>query len=140
LTGQVERDIMRYLYNRDGEWLERVDTTSTQYTPKRVKGGSTRSIGEVTDQLLDHKLKSSKGEEWARVEVDSSSSFVLKPITQSKDIVPNVVGMGLKDALFLLESRGLRVTFSGHGAVVSQSIPAERKISATSKHIVLKLR
>ena len=36
--------------------------------------------------------------------------------------MPNVVGMGLKDALYILESRGLEVSFSGVGAVASQSI------------------
>ncbi|MCB0621167.1 MAG: transpeptidase family protein [Saprospiraceae bacterium] len=36
--------------------------------------------------------------------------------------VPNVVGMGLKDALFLLENRGLRVEINGYGKVRQQSI------------------
>ena len=40
----------------------------------------------------------------------------------NKKQVPSVVGMGLKDALYVLENRGLRVQFSGYGKVVSQSI------------------
>jgi cell division protein FtsI (penicillin-binding protein 3) len=36
--------------------------------------------------------------------------------------VPNVVGMNLRDALFALENRGLRVRATGMGAVVSQSV------------------
>jgi cell division protein FtsI (penicillin-binding protein 3) len=38
--------------------------------------------------------------------------------------VPNVVGMGAKDAVYLLESAGLKVQLSGMGKVKSQSIPA----------------
>ena len=38
--------------------------------------------------------------------------------------MPSVQGMSLKDALYLLESRGLRVRFSGKGRVVSQSVRA----------------
>lgn len=38
--------------------------------------------------------------------------------------VPNVVGMGLRDALFALENRGLRVDPSGVGKVRRQSITA----------------
>lgn len=38
--------------------------------------------------------------------------------------VPNVVGMGAKDAVYLLESAGLKVQLSGIGKVKSQSIPA----------------
>lgn len=37
--------------------------------------------------------------------------------------IPNLVGMGASDALFLLESLGLRVNMVGFGTVVSQSIP-----------------
>ncbi len=36
--------------------------------------------------------------------------------------VPNVVGMGLRDALYLLENRGLKVVVSGAGKVVLQSL------------------
>jgi cell division protein FtsI (penicillin-binding protein 3) len=37
--------------------------------------------------------------------------------------VPDVNGMLLRDALYVLENRGLRVSFSGHGRVVYQSQP-----------------
>lgn len=39
-------------------------------------------------------------------------------------VVPNVKGMGLKDAIFILENTGLKVSVSGVGAVTSQSINA----------------
>jgi cell division protein FtsI (penicillin-binding protein 3) len=37
-------------------------------------------------------------------------------------LVPNVVSMGAKDAIFLLENAGLRVRLIGRGSVRSQSI------------------
>ncbi len=37
--------------------------------------------------------------------------------------VPNVIGMGLRDALFALENRQLRVQVNGFGKVTSQSLP-----------------
>lgn len=37
--------------------------------------------------------------------------------------VPNVIGMGAKDAVFLLEEKGLRVRLSGVGKVRRQSLP-----------------
>jgi cell division protein ftsI/penicillin-binding protein 2 len=46
--------------------------------------------------------------------------------------MPDVRGMGLKDALFVLESRGLKVRFSGVGAVTQQSIPAGARITPGS--------
>ncbi|MBP6331463.1 MAG: PASTA domain-containing protein, partial [Alistipes sp.] len=43
--------------------------------------------------------------------------------------MPDVRGMGLKDALFVLESRGLKVRFSGRGAVVRQSVAPGARIT-----------
>ncbi len=49
-------------------------------------------------------------------------SLVLQTRTFQKEMVPNVVGMGLRDALFLLEKRKLKVQVVGSGKVKSQSI------------------
>ena len=53
--------------------------------------------------------------------------------------VPNVKGMGLTDAIYLLERSGLRVTHSGSGKVKSQSIPAGREITNKDQTIHLNL-
>ena len=37
-----------------------------------------------------------------------------------RNIVPNVIGMGLKDALYLLENEGYIVNFKGSGRVAEQ--------------------
>lgn len=51
--------------------------------------------------------------------------------TQSKPgAVPNVKGMGLRDAIYALEKEGLKVTFTGQGAVVEQSPKAGSPITA----------
>ena len=39
-----------------------------------------------------------------------------------QNFVPSVVGMGAKDAVYLLESKGLKVNLVGVGKVKSQSI------------------
>ena len=44
------------------------------------------------------------------------------------DIVPDLTGMGLRDALFLLEKRHLKVKVQGVGKVIGQSIAAGNKI------------
>ena len=40
----------------------------------------------------------------------------------SRDIIPNVVGMGARDAVYQLESRGIKARVRGRGKVKSQSI------------------
>jgi cell division protein FtsI (penicillin-binding protein 3) len=52
--------------------------------------------------------------------------------------VPDVTGMGLRDALYLLESYGLRVRVIGKGIVRKQSLAAGEKIENT-KEIIIEL-
>ena len=45
-----------------------------------------------------------------------------------KDFVPNVKGMGLKDAVYLLENSGLKVFVQGAGKVKEQSLVPGQKL------------
>jgi cell division protein FtsI (penicillin-binding protein 3) len=47
---------------------------------------------------------------------------VLKAQPLRPKVMPNVKGMGLKDALFLLENMGVKVQVKGRGRIVSQSV------------------
>lgn len=54
----------------------------------------------------------------------ADNSVVFKRYDTNSNIVPNVIGMGVKDAVYVLESRGLIVKVEGAGGVVGQSLPA----------------
>lgn len=55
----------------------------------------------------------------------ATDSYVeLSTAQPDKKRVPNVVGMGAKDAVYLLESYGMKVHLSGVGKVHTQSIPS----------------
>ena len=55
-----------------------------------------------------------------------------------QNLVPDVSGMGLRDALYLLENSGLRVQFSGRGSVRRQSLnPGTRIQPQSTIHLVL---
>jgi cell division protein FtsI (penicillin-binding protein 3) len=51
----------------------------------------------------------------------------------TKALVPNVTGMTLRDALFLLENKGMQVEFKGKGRVTKQSEIPGKKISKGDK-------
>ena len=51
---------------------------------------------------------------------NDSLSLLFRPLQTG--LVPNVMGMGLRDALYLLENSGLRVRFTGVGKVRHQSL------------------
>ncbi len=65
---------------------------------------------------------------WGRAEEDSVG-VKLEQQTLKTGIMPNVVGMGAKDAVYLLEKAGLRVNIAGIGKVTRQSIPSGNKYS-----------
>ena len=62
-----------------------------------------------------------KGPEWAVLRSRNDSLLILPRIVPEKT-VPSVVGMGLKDAVYLLENRGCRVKANGVGKVARQSL------------------
>ncbi|NOT91380.1 penicillin-binding protein [Ferruginibacter sp.] len=54
----------------------------------------------------------------------SSLNAPLYSSASSGSVTPNVVGMGLKDAVYLLENSGLKVAATGRGWVMNQSVTA----------------
>lgn len=70
--------------------------------------------------------------EWAVLKARNDTLLALPRIVPEKT-VPSVVGMGLKDAVFLLENRGCRVRVKGVGKVVRQSLaPGTRASGRTT--------
>lgn len=65
----------------------------------------------------------SKQSEWAMLSARSADSLMVTSRVISDKLVPSVVGMGLKDAVYLLENRGCKVKVQGVGRVVRQSVP-----------------
>ena len=59
----------------------------------------------------------------------SSDSLVVANRMISDKLLPSVVGMGLKDALYLLENRGCKVRVQGVGKVARQSISPGTRVS-----------
>jgi cell division protein FtsI (penicillin-binding protein 3) len=62
-------------------------------------------------------------------ETSSTQKVVnLKPRQVKEAQIPDVSGMGIKDALYILENLGLQVETKGFGKVTSQSLPAGSKL------------
>lgn len=75
---------------------------------------------------------------WGKSKRDSVAvSFQTEPI--AKKVVPNVLGMGAKDAVYLLEYSGLRTKMTGMGKVCQQSlVPGSRLSAGQTIHLTLK--
>ncbi len=95
------------------------------------KSGSYGDLNYVLKELKIPTGKENPKSEWVSA-TGGDKQVELKKRTLEKNLVPNVTDMGLKDALFLLEERGLRVSVRGRGRVTSQSIAPGSKASPGS--------
>jgi cell division protein FtsI (penicillin-binding protein 3) len=92
-----------------------------------VKSGNKRDITSVLKQLNVRYQLNYEGE-WLSTDTLKGSVHLNRKLVD-KDKVPNVYGMTAKDAIYLLESRGLVVNLKGYGKVISQSILAGTDIT-----------
>lgn len=94
------------------------------------KAGDLNALEYVLDKLdIDFDTDSTETKWVAAKRIEEEDELRLKDIPVRKGLVPNVVGMGAKDAVYLLESAGLRVSLSGAGRVSSQSVPPGTAVS-----------
>ncbi|MBE7172048.1 MAG: transpeptidase family protein [Williamsia sp.] len=82
---------------------------------------STHDVREIM-QAMQLQYKDSAGQnEWSSIYA-SDQQTVVSTKTVGRQAVPNLKGMGLKDALYLLEKMNVRVVPVGKGRVVRQSV------------------
>ena len=71
-------------------------------------------------------VDSSAGGYWRAMSMKNNTAVLKLPVTTRTPglVVPAVLGMGLKDAVYLMENKGLKVVASGRGRVINQSLIA----------------
>jgi cell division protein FtsI (penicillin-binding protein 3) len=76
---------------------------------------------------------------WRTASVKNKSAELISPSDSLmiQSLIPNLKGMGLKDALYLLENKGLVAVVTGRGKVVSQSLPAGKNFIKGQKIILM---
>lgn len=98
--------------------------------------------GPVACEIIDNIYASSP--DWNTPIVSSGSMpGIAKDLHQHQNDtihgVPNVIGMGLRDAVYLLESHGYKVESKGRGKIVEQSPAAGSKINTKTECVTLSL-
>lgn len=113
------------------------DSTSQRHDLPIMRPGNLNALQTVTEELgLGFKCTFEKSNDLAWGTNTNRShrlaSFESDGLIQTKRsaklVMPNVEGYGLRDALYRLELMGLKVTTSGSGSVVSQSIPSGQAV------------
>jgi cell division protein FtsI (penicillin-binding protein 3) len=87
-----------------------------------VKNGSLKNTEIVLNKLNQTYNFSGDKADW--IKSDSSINGILLQNNSSvkQGMIPNVIGMGARDAVYLLETEGLKVNLTGAGKVKQQSI------------------
>jgi cell division protein FtsI (penicillin-binding protein 3) len=102
----------------------------------QVKCGLWNEIEESTDELgIPVEEKSDKINNWVTASKNNENIEVYnRKIIDN--LVPDVSGMGAKDAVFLLEKAGLHVVINGFGKVKKQSVPPGTRTEKGSRIVI----
>jgi len=121
VAAPVFKEIADKLYAQDLQLHEPIP--DTYYVDESVfpviRAGNAEELQLICNEfgISNHAKDQS---EWVKTYTAANSVYWVNN-TASPGLVPNVMGMTLRDALYLLENEGLRVVYSGNGRVTSQS-------------------
>ena len=131
MAGSVFGKIAERVYAKNLRFDIRSAIDSTTNVIPTVKSGNLNEALYALNSLnipTQHQLNKEKGKElWGHVQA-TPSVIILQNQGKDSSTVPSVIGMGAKDAVYLLESKGLKVRLNGVGRVKSQSIAGGSRI------------
>lgn len=105
-----------------------IDTFAKNDSSWYSYAGYTKDIKKIADQLgVNISASEAKGN-YSRIYRQAGGN-VLSSQQISMKKMPVLLGMGLKDAVYLCENLGLKVMVKGKGKVATQSIAAGQNIS-----------
>ncbi|MBS1607481.1 MAG: transpeptidase family protein [Bacteroidetes bacterium] len=137
LAAPVFREIATKLYAMYIEKKEMDEYAAVKDSSAYFYAGYSPDIKNVYKALHVNYTDSVSEGNWSSVYA-SNYKPMLRTNYVHKQTMPNVKGMGLKDALYLLENMGLKVQVKGKGKVMAQSI-APGTALAKSNTVTLEL-
>lgn len=141
MSGGVVKAIAEKIYASHTSYDVRdMEVDSTAVLLPRVKSGDWKALENVLDELDIDTDTDGLETQWVETVADTVfEGLKLRDVTVREGLVPRVVGMGAKDAVYLLEQAGLKVSLSGIGRVASQSIqPGQRAFRGQTILLTLK--
>ena len=122
VAAPVFREIATKLYAMYVEKKDAPNYAAAKDSSGYFFAGYTNDIKNVLSKLNVNYSDSTAQNSWSNVYAKNAMTIVKGTNVQGK-FMPNVKGMGLKDALYLLENTGIKVVVKGRGKIINQSIP-----------------
>ncbi len=83
--------------------------------------GKSGNYNALETAMINLNLKwEGQSSDWVKTQ-NENETMNIEPLTLNRDLVPDLIGMGAKDAMFLSGQSGLKVQLIGKGKVVSQN-------------------
>jgi cell division protein FtsI (penicillin-binding protein 3) len=136
LAAPVFKEVATKLYARYIQQKIQTPVLVTADSLQRTFAGNTKEIKEILDEFGMVYKDSANKQPWSVV-MEAGQKSVIKPALAGKVQMPDVRNMTLKDALYLLEAKGLKVTAKGKGKVLMQDIAPGSNISKTTNVTLL---
>jgi cell division protein FtsI (penicillin-binding protein 3) len=138
VAAPVFKEIADKIYSKDLEIHQpvAVEQESGEGIFPVIRAGKQEDLTRICSELKIP-FKSTVEDEWVRARLkDNAVLWTTDEIAPG--VMPNVTGMTLRDAIFILENRGVRVRHTGRGRVITQSVTPGAKIKEKTS-ITLKL-
>ena len=142
MAGPIFKEVADKVYSTQVRFHEKLNAEEkyiAQALPPSVDGNWADLKTVYNDLNLPYALNSDE-KLWVKVKTQTENIKVNKHPTRlpGSNLVPNVVGMGLKDAIYLLENSGLNVKVKGVGTVKWQDVaPGTKTYAGTQINILL---
>lgn len=125
VSGTVFSAIANKVYATSLEYHKAINEKDEVQSIPKVYNGSRYDINTSLNKF-NVKKSFDGSHDWVAT-AQKNNAIHIKGKKIHKNLVPNVTGMGLKDALYLLEQCGLYVRIEGQGKVVKQSLNPGQK-------------
>ena len=142
-AGPVFKQIADHIYSTSSNWEPVLAGNSKNVPAPEIAAGRLDAQSKVLAELgveftkVDINERNMSG--WAKFSKDTSGNLAATNFSTDNDSLANVVNMGLKDAVYLLENSGYKVQFEGYGKVVAQE-PAPGSKLPEGSTVILKLK
>ncbi len=104
-----------------------------------IKRGNINAAKYILDELEISNTRYNDKLTWGVVTQEDNGETITEEKEFKEGVIPNVVGMGAKDAVYLLKQAGVKIRISGHGTVTHQSIRGgEKATRGTTVFLTLK--
>ncbi|HKR03298.1 MAG TPA: penicillin-binding protein [Bacteroidia bacterium] len=135
VAGPIFKEIADKVYSTNIEMHAELqaDSNLAENNHPLIKPGFVNEANKVFAQL---NIPGKPVEKENNLSVKTEKKSKVSTSKMEDKLVPNVIGMGLRDAIYLLENRGMQVTVTGRGAVVKQSLDAGIKINKGQQIII----